>query len=889
MVLARNDRGNKELGFRGVFDGRGYSVNGMKVISARWDEENYGEAYRWTGFISVLSKNGIIKDVAFTNASVQYCSYLASWGEGRIENVYVGYTGNYESSYNSTVNATRDSAPSVTMHNCVISYDTAWTRGYILGKVNDSVNAYRNVYVIGPQTKVISYFSALQNKDGVLNYPLEKDNIAYYSSVGDFLAVRKNELSRWNYFSADDSSVSFGSKGTLLTASAPVTKNYSGNVIISADKTTSDYVIVYEDGNDYALNAATFIAEHLRRASGNIAYSNVGGGRIAEELSGGVYLSVTTEFPSEVNESSAYIVIGKNACENAPVPATGRFIVKTVGNTAFIRADDDVEYITAAIAFLKETIGYRALSDDTVTYQDVGASDLTMPVIDVDYDSAFNVRNTTNAHHLWKNNQLGLNGRGRFPIGPKDADGKVQSFHNTKYWLDYETNKNVHPKWFRNGGSDVCYSAGGKQDASNAEYVAMVALAATNIRDILNANPDVKDVTFSLMDNDETGCTCSNCSKNRTNAAVTFLNDVVAKIQNLDGNNDRRFTIYMLAYYYLINAPTINMSEHLGVIYAPVRNSYEARSIYDSSNDSVRSQIVAWLNKTKNIGFWYYSTLFHNYMMFTDMTGSLLTWFEFTAKTCKANGAEVVWFSVNGQNRERNRSAFEAFKQFAFSRAEVEILEKVTAEGGTDSYNRQIEAYLSELESEFFCFTVNGTEKTFNEGGFYGAPNANKEMYNLYSALKTKYKNISATNDGTTYECLDQLNCNEKGWLSHKNGCGTLGAYVDNKHTKGYWANFGSGEVKRYMLFANNALAAIEAYSGSMKEVYKSHVVAETLTPRFLVCVAGDNGTYRDQMGYTEADIKAMRTQLKADLTALGISYYAEHRFFSELYNIWGV
>ena len=52
MVLARNDRGNKELGFRGVFDGRGYSVNGMKVISARWDEENYGEAYRWTGFIS---------------------------------------------------------------------------------------------------------------------------------------------------------------------------------------------------------------------------------------------------------------------------------------------------------------------------------------------------------------------------------------------------------------------------------------------------------------------------------------------------------------------------------------------------------------------------------------------------------------------------------------------------------------------------------------------------------------------------------------------------------------------------------------------------------------------------------------------------------------------
>lgn len=891
MILAESDMGNKELGFRGVFDGRGHSINGMRVECAKWGNTSY----RWTGFISVLQKNGVIKNVAFTNASVQYNSFLASWGGGIIENVYVAYTGNSSNDWNCTVNNTRDSAPAITMRNCVISYDTAWTNGYILGKIDDTANVYRNVYIVGPEITsekagVACYFSNVQNKDGVVtDYPLGDDNIARYETVGAMLAERKNEISGWNYFTANETTLSFGSS-QLLTASE-VARDFTGNTLISADKTSTDYVIVYEDGNDYALNAAAFIAEHIKRASGNIVYTKGSGGRFSEEVTDGIVVSVMTELPAELTDTSAYIIVGKNDYRNSPVPNAGQFVVKTVGNTAFIRADLDMEYITAAIAFLKETIGYLALSDDIVTYENVGDGELTMPEIDMVYDSAFNVRNTTNAHHGWKNDQLGLNGRGYFSVGPKDDNGNMQLYHNSIYWLDYVTNKDTHPSWFRttdNGVIDVCYSAGGTQDSSNSEYVAMVSTAAANIRSLLNAYPDVNELVFSLMDNDLIGCTCSNCSSNRTNAAVTFLNDVVAKIQEADGNTDRKFTIYMLAYYYLIDAPTINMNEHLGVIYAPIRNSREAKSIYDSSNNSVRTQISAWLDKTKNIGFWYYSTLFHNYMMYTDMTESLLTWFEYTARTCKAKGAEPIWFSINGQNRERNRSAFESFKQYAFANAEVEILEKVTETGGTDSYKTQIAAYLLELESEFFGFTVSGTTKTFREGGYYGAPNANKEMYNLYSRMREAYSyNLSKGYiNGTTYDSIDRIVYNVVG-----SSYGTLYNYVASGKSDGYWKYFNNTNLKTYMSFVEKAQTAISSYTGAMKAVYEQHILVESLSPRFMICVAGDssNSNYGFKNGYNGTNITTMRTNLKADFASLGITYYGEHYLLSDLYDKWGI
>ena len=67
-------------GFKGVFDGCGYAIDGLTATG------NNGEA-----FISCMTKDGVLKNIAFTNAKVAGGNFLCSGGHGTIENVYVQY------------------------------------------------------------------------------------------------------------------------------------------------------------------------------------------------------------------------------------------------------------------------------------------------------------------------------------------------------------------------------------------------------------------------------------------------------------------------------------------------------------------------------------------------------------------------------------------------------------------------------------------------------------------------------------------------------------------------------------------------------------------------------------------------------------------------------
>lgn len=68
-----------QYGFCGVFDGRGYNIAGMRIEA--------GE----TGFITLLHKDGVIKDVSFTDAEIgDRVSFLTAAGAGTIQNVYIG-------------------------------------------------------------------------------------------------------------------------------------------------------------------------------------------------------------------------------------------------------------------------------------------------------------------------------------------------------------------------------------------------------------------------------------------------------------------------------------------------------------------------------------------------------------------------------------------------------------------------------------------------------------------------------------------------------------------------------------------------------------------------------------------------------------------------------
>lgn len=69
-------------GFQGVFDGKGYNVDGLSI----------DEGTECGGLFGVLNAKGIVKNVSFTNASVAANSGLICVaGAGTIENVYIQY------------------------------------------------------------------------------------------------------------------------------------------------------------------------------------------------------------------------------------------------------------------------------------------------------------------------------------------------------------------------------------------------------------------------------------------------------------------------------------------------------------------------------------------------------------------------------------------------------------------------------------------------------------------------------------------------------------------------------------------------------------------------------------------------------------------------------
>ena len=93
------------------------------------------------------------------------------------------------------------------------------------------------------------------------------------------------------------------------------------------------------------------------------------------------------------------------------------------------------------------------------------------------------------------------------------------------------------------------------------------------------------------------------------------------------------------------------------------------------------------------------------------------------------------------------------------------------------------------------------------------------------------------------------------------------------------------------MGYITTAQTALASYSGARKDVYAQHVLIESLSPRFMVCMAGGstNSTYGFSGGYGGKSISTMRSEFKADCTALNVIYYGESRSMSDVFTKWGI
>lgn len=82
MVMFNRGATDGSEGFKGVFDGCGYVIDGLNRNS--WDSN---------AFVTTMTETGVLKNIAFTNAKITGAgNFLTSGGKGTIENVYVQYT-----------------------------------------------------------------------------------------------------------------------------------------------------------------------------------------------------------------------------------------------------------------------------------------------------------------------------------------------------------------------------------------------------------------------------------------------------------------------------------------------------------------------------------------------------------------------------------------------------------------------------------------------------------------------------------------------------------------------------------------------------------------------------------------------------------------------------
>lgn len=159
-----------KYGFKGVFDGQGHAIEGLKIVmNATWSD-NAGEPNA-AGFIGLLHNNGVIRNVAFTKAEFtgagnQGGGLISYASNGVMENIYVSYKklANTGTGRVGTFIG-MDSRAAARVKNCFVDVVNAEITGanvFAIGHVHEGYGVVNNVYVVGAEN-VISIASTQQN------------------------------------------------------------------------------------------------------------------------------------------------------------------------------------------------------------------------------------------------------------------------------------------------------------------------------------------------------------------------------------------------------------------------------------------------------------------------------------------------------------------------------------------------------------------------------------------------------------------------------------------------------------------------------------------------------------------------------------------------------
>ncbi len=160
-------------GFKGVFDGKGHTIEGISIANGEHMASVFG----------VLHINGTVKNVSFTKASVAANSSLVCHaGGGSVENVYVQYdsigkgTQHYEgdgsiNSHCGTFFSFKEPTATANVSNCVVDITKAEINKNVSVKaVGSEYVSIKNVFVIGGTAEIQKASNATLTFSSVMDF-----------------------------------------------------------------------------------------------------------------------------------------------------------------------------------------------------------------------------------------------------------------------------------------------------------------------------------------------------------------------------------------------------------------------------------------------------------------------------------------------------------------------------------------------------------------------------------------------------------------------------------------------------------------------------------------------------------------------------------------------
>ena len=183
MVMFTRGETDGTEGFKGVFDGCGYVIDGLN--------RNSGDS---NAFVTTMTETGVLKNIAFTNVKITGAgNFLTSGGKGTIENVFVQYTGiSAGGQYNGTIASCQSGCAMrnifVDASNAVVS--GSGTKFRIL--TSNTENGFNGVFGVCPSEN----YTPSQAIDRDNNYAA----IAYFADFAELKdnVETKSVLKGWN-------------------------------------------------------------------------------------------------------------------------------------------------------------------------------------------------------------------------------------------------------------------------------------------------------------------------------------------------------------------------------------------------------------------------------------------------------------------------------------------------------------------------------------------------------------------------------------------------------------------------------------------------------------------------------------------------------------------